>query len=61
MGQIGNCTCVKKENDISVLLQIPFPKEKPVCKYQGNEKLPDFNRSQHSCWFSSTEKKYGPE
>lgn len=57
VGQIGNCRYVRKENNISALLQIPFPEEKPVYKYQANEKLPNFDLSQHSYWFSSTGKK----
>lgn len=48
--------------DVFALLQISFPKEKPIYKYQANEKLPNFNLFQHSCWFSSNEKKkYGSE
>lgn len=47
---------------VFAFLQISFPKEKPIYKYQANEKLPNFNLFQHSCWFSSTEKKkYGSE
>ena len=50
-----------KKKDISALLQTPFRKERPVYKYQAKEKLPNFDLSQHSCWFSSIEKKYDSE